>query len=78
MSGRGKVFSYVVVSPRLSSRLCRRGALCVALIELAEGPRMISNVIGIAPEKVECDMRVEVAYQPISEKITLPKFKPIA
>ena len=40
--------------------------------------RSISNVIGIAPEKVECDMRVEVAYQPISEKITLPKFKPIA
>ena len=50
----------------------------VAVIELDEGPRMISNVIGIAPDKLSCDMKVEVAYQPITDTITLPKFKPIA
>ena len=49
----------------------------VAVIELDEGPRMISNVIGIAPNKLACDMPVEV-YQPITETITLPKFKPAA
>jgi hypothetical protein len=50
----------------------------VAVIELDEGPRMISNVIDIAPDKLECDMRVEVAYQPVTDAITLAKFKPVA
>jgi hypothetical protein len=35
-------------------------------------------VIGIAPDKVACDLRVEVVYQPITDTITLPKFKPAA
>jgi hypothetical protein len=39
---------------------------------------MISNVIGIASDKLSCDMKVEVAYQPITDTITLPKFKPVA
>jgi hypothetical protein len=38
---------------------------------------MISNVIGIAPEKLVCDMKVEDAYQPITDAITLPKFRPV-
>jgi len=50
----------------------------VAVIELDEGPRMISNVIGIAPDELVCDMKVEIVYQPITEAITLPKFKPVA
>jgi uncharacterized OB-fold protein len=31
----------------------------VALIDLAEGPRMMSRVIGIAPEAVEIGMNVK-------------------
>jgi len=50
----------------------------VAVIELEEGPRMYSNVIGVPPEQLVCDMPVEVAYEPITDEITLPKFKPIA
>jgi len=76
--GRGRIFSYVVYHRVYHPGFADEVPYTVAVIELDEGPRMISNVIGIAPEKVECDMRVEVAYQPITEKITLPKFKPIA
>jgi uncharacterized OB-fold protein len=50
----------------------------VAVIELDEGPRMYSNVIGVPPAQLSCDMKVEVAYEPITNEITLPKFKPIA
>ncbi len=32
----------------------------VALIELDEGPRLLSNIIGIPPEAVACDMPVRV------------------
>ena len=76
-SGRGRIFSYVVYHRVYHPGFADEVPYAVAVIELDEGPRMISNVIGIAPEKLACDMRVEVAYQPITETITLPKFKPV-
>ena len=41
-----------------------------------EGPRMISNVIGIPSDKVVCDMPVQVVYEDINDAATLPKFMP--
>lgn len=77
-SGRGRIFSYVVYHRVYHPGFANEVPYAVAVIELDEGPRMISNVIGIAPDKLACDMRVEVVYQPITETITLPKFKPTA
>ena len=77
-SGRGRIFSYVVYHRVYHPGFADEVPYAVAVIELDEGPRMISNVIGIAPDKLACDMRVEVVYQPITETITLPKFKPAA
>jgi len=77
-SGRGRIFSYVVYHRVYHPAFAQEVPYAVAVIELDEGPRMISNVIGIAPDKLSCDMKVEVAYQPITDTITLPKFKPVA
>ena len=78
MGGRGRIFSYVVYHRVYHPAFAQEVPYAVAVIELDEGPRMISNVIGIAPDKLVCDMKVEVAYEPITEAITLPKFKPAA
>jgi uncharacterized OB-fold protein len=75
-SGHGRIFSYVVYHRVYHPGFADEVPYAVAVIELDEGPRMISNVLGIAPDKLACDMRVEVVYQPITETITLPKFKP--
>jgi uncharacterized OB-fold protein len=77
-SGHGRIFSYVVYHRVYHPGFADEVPYAVAVIELDEGSRMISNVIGIAPDKLACDMRVEVVYQPITETITLPKFKPAA
>jgi uncharacterized OB-fold protein len=77
-SGHGRIFSYVVYHRVYHPGFADEVPYAVAVIELDEGPRMISNVIGIVPDKLVCDMRVEVVYQPITETITLPKFKPTA
>jgi uncharacterized OB-fold protein len=53
-------------------------AYAVAVIELDEGPRKSSNVIGMPPDQLTCDMAVEVVYEPITNEITLPKFRPVA
>ncbi len=49
-----------------------------ALVELEEGPRLYTNLIGIDPDpsQIHCDMPVEVTFEDITEEITLPKFKP--
>ena len=40
---------------------------------------MMSNLVGIEPdpEKVRCDMAVEVVYEDVTDEITLPKFRPL-
>jgi uncharacterized OB-fold protein len=77
-SGRGRIFSYVIYHRIYHPGFADEVPYAVAVIELDEGPRMVSNVIGIAPDKLACDLRVQVVYQPITDTITLPKFKPAA
>jgi uncharacterized OB-fold protein len=45
----------------------------VALVELDEGPRLISNVVGCTPEEVEIDMAVEVVFEEAGD-CRLPRF----
>jgi len=44
-------------------------------VDLDEGPRLLSNVIGCPYEQVKIGMPVEVVYED-HEEFTLPKFKP--
>jgi uncharacterized OB-fold protein len=78
VSGRGRIFSYVVYHRVYHPAFAGEVPYAVAVIELDEGPRMYSNVIGVPPEQLSCDMKVEVAYEPITDDITLPKFRPVA
>lgn len=45
----------------------------VALVELEEGPRLISNVVGCAPEDVSIDMPVELRFEEAGD-FKLPRF----
>ncbi len=53
-SGRGTVYSTTVVRRKPE----RGGDYNVALVDLAEGPRMMSRVEGIAPDEVRIGMEV--------------------
>jgi uncharacterized OB-fold protein len=75
VSGRGKVFTYVVYHRVYHPGFAKEVPYTVALVELDEGPRMISNVIGIPPSEVTCDMPVQVVYEDIGDAATLPKFE---
>jgi len=35
----------------------------------------MSNVVGIGPEQLRCDMPVEVVFEDITSDISLPKFR---
>jgi len=42
---------------------------------LDEGPRLLSNIIGVSPDEVACEMKVEVVFDDYDEEISIPKFK---
>jgi len=48
----------------------------VALIELAEGVRMMSNVVGCPPDEVVVGMPVRVTWHELSDGRNLPQFTP--
>ena len=77
VSGRGKVYSYTVVYSYAPTDFSGDVPYVVAVIELQEGVRLMSNIVGCSPEAVKCDMKVELVFDDITEEITLPKFKPI-
>ena len=50
----------------------------IAIVELEEGVRMMTNIVECDPEAVHCEMPVEVTFERLTDEITLPKFKPLA
>jgi uncharacterized OB-fold protein len=76
-AGRGKVFSWIVVTHPVPKDVYAGDVpYVVALVELDEGVRMASNIVGCAPSDVRGDMRVEVLFDDVAPGITLPRFKP--
>jgi uncharacterized OB-fold protein len=74
-SGRGTVHSYAVHHyPPIPGF---DFPLAIGLIDLEEGTRLISNIVGIAPGDIEIGMPVEVIFQTF-EDLALPQFRPVA
>ena len=75
VSGRGTVHSFTIVHHPLVPSLEDQTPYDIVLVELEEGPRIISNMVDTPPDEVRIGMPVEVAFQRVSEEIALPKFK---
>jgi uncharacterized OB-fold protein len=50
----------------------------IAMVALAEGPRMMTNIVECpqTPEALILDMPLKIVFAPQSETISLPFFKP--
>ena len=73
LSGAGRVFSFAVY--RRTYHPALPAPYVVALIELDEGPRLLSNVVDCAPEEVFIGMPVTVRFDEVGDT-TLPLFRP--
>jgi uncharacterized OB-fold protein len=74
-SGRGKVHSFSVVHRAPGPAFKPDLPYAVLLIDLEEGPRMISTYTGGKPDEVTFDMDVVLVCEQVSEDVTLPRFK---
>ena len=44
--------------------------------KLEEGPRLLTNIVGVKPEAVACEMPVKVVFDDVNETTSVPKFTP--
>lgn len=75
-SGRGVVHTYTVVRQNADPWLAARLPYVVAMIDLDEGPRLMSNVVGCDVEAVRIGMPVAVAFLDVGADVRLPVFEP--
>ena len=77
VSGRGKIYTYTVVHRAPHPALAGEAPYAVALIELDEGPCLMSNIVGCPSDDVRIDMAVEVVFRDMTPSVTLPLFRPV-
>jgi uncharacterized OB-fold protein len=77
VSGNGLIYSYTVARQAFHPWFADRLPYVISVIELVEETelRMVSNVIGCAPEEVMIGADVEVVFQPVTNEVTLPMFQ---
>lgn len=73
-SGHGTVYSFSVVHraphPAFSS------PYVVALVRLAEGPVLLTNLVGVSQDAIRCEMPVVLTWEDLPDGRRLPLFTP--
>lgn len=74
VSGRGEVYSFTVARRPAGPAFADDVPYIVAMIALAEGPRMLTNILVDDVETVGIGAKVRVHFEDVTEDVTLPKF----
>lgn len=75
-SGRGKVYSFTVIRQNYARPFRDQIPYVVALVDLEEGPRLMTNIVGCDPSEVSIDMPVEATFETVSEEAGIALFTP--
>jgi uncharacterized OB-fold protein len=76
LSGAGEVIARMVFHHVYHKAFASDVPYNVVLVQLDEGPRMFSNVVGVPNESVQVGMRVRATFDPVTPEITIPRFRP--
>jgi uncharacterized OB-fold protein len=75
VSGRGLVVTFSTVRQAPSPAFAADLPYVLAVIELAEGPQMMANIVGMAPELVHVGLPVRVVFEQRGD-VWIPQFEP--
>ena len=76
-SGLGKVYSNTKVKQAAHPSFQSADGHIYAIIQLNEGMKIPSNIVGIDADDVKIDMDVVAVFEKVTDEVTLVKFKPI-
>ena len=77
-SGRATLYTYSIVRQNDLPPFNERVPYVAAVVELEEGPRVMTNVEGCAFEDLEIGMALSVEFKAIADEVTVPVFRPAA
>jgi uncharacterized OB-fold protein len=75
-SGRGRVWSFIVMHQKYFKAFAEDLPYNCAMVQLEEGPIMMSTIIDTDHESIHCELPVEVVFEVATDEITIPKFRP--
>lgn len=78
VSGRGEIYSFNIMHQVYHPAFATEVPYAVVVVKLEEGPKFISNLIGIKPHEIKIGMPVEVTFERAGEEMMIPKFRPRA
>ncbi len=77
-SGKGTLYSFEILHRPFVREVKTPLPYVLAMVQLEEGARMLSNLINVEPDPqvIRCDMPVEVVFHKLNDDVTLPLFQP--
>jgi uncharacterized OB-fold protein len=76
VSGRGRLHSFTVVQQPANAAFRDDVPYVYAVVQLDEGPRLVSNMVQCDLDALTVDMPVEAVFDDVTPEWTLVKFKP--
>ena len=77
LSGKGTVSTWVVFHRNWFPEFAADVPYAAVQVELAEGPRITSNLVNVPNEAVRMGMAVEVVFDDVTPEVTLPRFRAV-
>lgn len=75
-SGRATLYTWSIVRVNDLPPFPERVPYVAAVVDLAEGPRMMTNVVDCEFDRLEMGMTLEAVFHPASEDVTIVQFRP--
>jgi len=76
-SGRGTVYSFTVIRQNYARPFRDHIPYVVALVQLEEGPRVMTNVVDVEPDEVTIGMAVAARFEAVSDVAGIALFAPV-
>jgi len=76
VSDKGTVYSFTIAQAPTHPTFAEDVPYVIAIVELAEGPHVTTNITGCKPDEVRVGMPVVAAFDDVTPEITLVKFRP--
>ncbi|MEP6623150.1 MAG: Zn-ribbon domain-containing OB-fold protein [Acidimicrobiia bacterium] len=77
-SGRATLYTWSVVHRNDLPPFPDRIPYVAAVVDLAEGPRMMTNVVDCEFDALCVGMDLEAVFHPTSDEVTIVQFRPVA
>ena len=74
-TGRGALYSFALMHQVYDPAFAGEVPYNIAVVELDEGVRMTTNVVGCANDELQIGMDLEVTFETVSADIAIPKFR---